>query len=549
MYDFTADARAIDKLTQDPQTDVWLLLPLRGYGASPLTPFSNSVTCGIARRAVRSYYEQLQFEPEVNRDFVQSVNGYAYLNIGAMAQLETAHANVEPPILRINSQLAPLAQAKKTGLFGGLKASRTQKRMDSLLQEMAQGIESTAKFASSWFKRARETHWTQAEILQVMEEVERVGTQSMTAFLTAQYNLVRLYTRLLAVMQPKLDTVQSLSLINAALGDVDSLAESELAMALLELAQAIPLDEQTAEWLSQDSFAEWQDSEVIATKTELTEGLMAFLAVYGHRRTDETEMSQPRWYEEPAPVMHALLSTLRQKPARPSKIPTNGYMKKLAELVDDSLGTSAADVTESIRTLHHVQSHALHAIAYVWAGTREWAKAAAHETVGDGRLEDEADIFYFELEEIKQMMTGEWNISDVEGIRSTVEQRRATHQARCEERSAPPLFIAEFPAQNAILGLPGSSGSVTAPLRRLRNMDTDGCGDAILGADHLSSGWAITTPVVDGYIARRGTPIEPCVVAARVWHRPVVVAMGQEYDDLLEGAQTSVDGDRAQVEQ
>ena len=86
-------------------------------------------------------------------------------------------------------------------------------------------------------------------------------------------------------------------------------------------------------------------------------------------------------------------------------------------------------------------------------------------------------------------------------------------------------------------------------MRRLADTRADDCRGAILGTEHLDSGWALVLPVADGFVAAAGTPVDPCVVAARAWHRPVVVGLGEAYDELVEGAQTTVDGDTALVEQ
>jgi hypothetical protein len=64
----------------------------------------------------------------------------------------------------------------------------------------------------------------------------------------------------------------------------------------------------------------------------------------------------------------------------------------------------------------------------------------------DNRLRHPSDIYFFELEEIKQMMTGEWNISSIKEIHATADKRRA--QAALW-RGAPTtdLYIGETAAQ------------------------------------------------------------------------------------------------------
>jgi hypothetical protein len=68
-----------------------------------------------------------------------------------------------------------------------------------------------------------------------------------------------------------------------------------------------------------------------------------------------------------------------------------------------------------------------HALVSVMAVARRWALGAAQDAVADGRLDAAEDVFLLELEELKQMMTGEWNSADQ--IRPIVEQRRAQQMA------------------------------------------------------------------------------------------------------------------------
>ena len=59
-----------------------------------------------------------------------------------------------------------------------------------------------------------------------------------------------------------------------------------------------------------------------------------------------------------------------------------------------------------------------------WPAHASGPSAAGHEAMGDKRLLAEEDVFFYELEEMKQMMTGEWNISDMDNIRATAAQRK-----------------------------------------------------------------------------------------------------------------------------
>lgn len=62
------------------------------------------------------------------------------------------------------------------------------------------------------------------------------------------------------------------------------------------------------------------------------------------------------------------------------------------------------------------------ALAWVIAVTRVWTQAAAREGMADGRLRQPEDACFLEIEELKQLLTGEW--SDPGPVHHLVERRR-----------------------------------------------------------------------------------------------------------------------------
>ena len=63
------------------------------------------------------------------------------------------------------------------------------------------------------------------------------------------------------------------------------------------------------------------------------------------------------------------------------------------------------------------------ALGWVITASRHWTLAAAREAMADGRLQAPEEAFLLELEEIKQLMTGEW--SDPSYVQARVQARRA----------------------------------------------------------------------------------------------------------------------------
>jgi len=106
------------------------------------------------------------------------------------------------------------------------------------------------------------------------------------------------------------------------------------------------------------------------------------------------------------------------------------------------------DVEQLVPRIHHLltlQSRALHSFAYALAGTRLWALAAAKEAMLDQRLRTVDEVFFFALEEMKEMMTGEWNISSKSEIHATCARRRAEFDGNLHA-SAPDVLVGETAA-------------------------------------------------------------------------------------------------------
>ncbi|HXF63773.1 MAG TPA: PEP-utilizing enzyme [Caldilineaceae bacterium] len=548
LFDFT-----VPGAPPDGAVTIWSQFPLHPLASGPLTPFSYSVLAEVISRGWYLLYDRLGFDPPPRSRLLRRYQGYAYLNLSLSARLE-AKQGIEPVIVQVNQRLCPLADWEKPRFLGSFKASRAQRKRDELPAALAQEMEAITQKAAAWSRRTQELRWSQAEVLQVMEEIERVGQEAMSAYLLARHQLAWLYAKLLERMdrlpQGGANGAQKLLLINGALCDLTGLLESEIAQGVIALSDvanraAAAGASALVAWLKAGDYRDWQTT---CPSRPLAEALAAFLARFGHRTMSEGEMARPRWSEDPTMVMRSLLACLERPPKRPARMPVGGYVQRTLDALEPSSRRQGQQMLQRIHELHLLQSRALHALAYVWDGTRRWALAAAKEAMADGRLDAPDEVFFFELEEIKQMMTGEWNISGLAEIRAALAERQATHR-ESQQLSPAPLLLDDQEAQPARQGLPGVAGLAAGPLRRWASTKKNGCHEAILGAEALDSGWALGLPLANGFVSAGGSPLDSFVAAARVWHHPVVVGLGAQYWALVEGAQTTVDGDAVLVSQ
>lgn len=509
------------------------------------TPFSYSVVAEISRRAWFHYYTRLGtgigFAP---KSLIRNSHGRPYLDLKWVCEQDVAFAGLEPPTLRLNGAPVAICPWEKPGLVAGFKFSRNQKKIADLLSALSDEMESITGRIRGWYDKVRALRWTQAEILQIMEEIERFGADSLMAYFAARHNLERTHNALLALIPGK-DTTQRLNLINNTLSDLDGLPELALTDELLALARLAAAETNLLNWLGQNPGPQWAES---IPDGPFAEGLHELFARFGHWATGVGEMAHPTWAEDPELILAAILACAKSQVSEPKRVPSTGARQQLLDAVDAKSRKQAEQHLESMRKLLLLQSQALHAFAYLLAGARIWALAAGREAAADRRILDTDDIFLFELEEIKQMMTGEWNITSTTEIRQRADTRREAY-AQDQSRRAPAAFFGDAEAWTALPGLPSVGGEITGPLRPQKHLRPVLCQDAVIGARRVDSSWTPTLPVAGAFVAAAGSPLDPIIAAARAWHVPSVVGLGGAYDDLIDGAQTVVNGAKGTVEQ
>ena len=539
MYEYTYDG-----VSPIHSKQIWSRLPLQPF-SDILSTFSYSVLAEISKRSWFRYYDTMGLKlPFAPRNITRHYYGRPYLDVKWICERDVELAALAPMVFQINGKAVPVCESTKPGFLAAFGVSRSRRRIQSQLEKLEQEIASVVAKSRAWYEKVQGMSWSQAEILQIMEEIERYGVDSLMVFFAARHNLERAYNALLQL--PGAGSVtERVQMINNTLSDLQGLVELKLTDELLQLAELVRRDQNLSKWLEADQFADWENQ---APDPKFAERLRQLLQNYGHWTTGEGEMSNPRWIEQPRFLFKGILACARNNAKQPARIPSAAAVSQLLASIGAADRKAAEQHLGLIRRMSVLQSHALNAFAYILAGTRTWARAAGDEAHEDGRIQSPEDVFLFELEEIKQMMTGEWNITYTEEIRATAEKRRADYQQWQQAQPGDLLFedVDAFPVHS---GLPAVVGEATGPLRRQEGLQPILCKNAVVGTRQLDSGWAPTLPVAGALLAAAGTPLDPIVAAARVWHVPTIVGLGPQYDSLVDGAQTRIDGGNGEVEQ
>jgi pyruvate,water dikinase len=529
---------------------VWSRDFLQPLAPGALSPFSASILHEMGGRGWFNYFDRLGFDPTPKSRVVRSRHGRPYFTLTLSAQLDAQQAGIEPPALRIGGKPHALARWEKPGLLAGLKLGGNARKAGGVLSALGGELDGAAGKGRAWLQRVQTMRWSQAEILQIMEEIERTGATTLELYVAARHHLQSAYLRLLALCDGPA-TAQQLAAVNAALAPGGDLVELQIARAVASLAQAAQAEPQVLQYLQGGNFAE---QEAALAATSFGARLAEFLAAYGHRCAGEGELMIPRWSEDPAPVLAAVVAaaacgtTTLPAPAPPDESP-------LMALLDGKRRKEAQALLAQIRAALPLQSMALHVHAYTLAGTRVWARAAGREAMSDKRLLAPDDVFLYELEEMKQMMTGEWNVSDREGIQATAVQRRVEWQA-AQGTPAADLLVGDGEAfavvSTGAAGLPGAGGTgkgtrVIAPTEFIDLPNAVRGGKAVLAGVQADVGWALALPVAAGIVQVQGAPLDPLTQAAAALQVPVVYNLGERMTAVQGYAVTALDGSQGMV--
>lgn len=522
---------SLDSDLQPEEAIFWSREALSAVAPGILTPFSFSVLAEVMRRSWYNYYGRLGFEAYPGRRLLRQHNGRAYLNLSLSAQLEAEEASVEPLTLWLNGQARQIVAWQKPGILSALKSGRKQKRIEALLADLAKEFTTIDSRARAWYAKTQEIRWTQAEILQVMEEIERVGADSLMLFFAARHNLMLLYNRLFQLVAKSAPNSTAWPQTVALLSQPTPLRELEITNQIEDLAAR--LRQLWAEAPSvADSFppaqaAEWREA---LPDGELKSDLAYFFEQYGHRGSLEGELAHPRWQESPTPVLQAIQLCAQKQ------LESSSHLEEGANSANGLPGIDQKQLMQWRRqaaSLHELQSRSLGAFSYIQAGTRSWALAAAKEAMNDGRLTAIEQVFLFELEEIKEMMTGEWNISSRDEIHSTAAERSELLE-QWRQSAAAPLLIGDAPATGQLSDAPLPAHARVVEIGALRDELPRGAllsaekdsAPLLLSMTQLGAGDALLFPLAHGFVVDVEPALDPIGAAAhlstkRIYYRYV----------------------------
>jgi hypothetical protein len=426
-----------------PGMDGWTRHISQDLFPGATTPYAWTLLAAAADDALRGAYRTLNAaELPPAALWQRSAEGRVYLDTAAITEADAS--------LRGAAWLGPTRPAPPTGFVARLQSGGTVRRVQSAIA--AAIAEAPARHARllSWLQRVRTLRWTQADLLQVMEELEPHARTALQAYFILRAGLP-------AADSSMEDRESSAYLGTRGLPTVDAVA------ALAEAARLSPDHPMRGETLAR----------------------------YGHRGPGEIGPAAHRWIEEPE-LLNALSGVTQQPPDRRK----DAARREVYALVQ------AADI-------------AWDALTVVAAASQWWVQAAAKEALTAGLIAQPADVLYLELEELKQVATGEWHRGRSDTVQEQVAQRRAAmtgpiaSQSRAVPQASRGAIITTGPAY---LGSP--------PLE----MPPAG---AVWLSESLDPGCAPFWPAATAVVSAAADPWSPGVIVARALGVPCITGAAE----------------------
>ncbi|MEA5464119.1 glycerol-3-phosphate acyltransferase [Leptothoe sp. PORK10 BA2] len=297
-----------------------------------------------------------------------------------------------------------------------------------------------------------------------------------------------------------------------------------------------------------DELAQLPESE------QLFEQLDAFLAKYGYLSEVATDISVPRWHEQPAPVKALLATFLKQSPGPKANAAQAGSGKNTAK---------PGWQQRQVQTRLELKGEVAEIYNRLLAELRTCFLALERHYIGDNSLQQAGDIFFLTWPELK-----EWGTSSALAMHDLKNQpidkiatRRQQHQTDQGWR-APHLVYGKSPMTLSIaprtpvqtgrllMGIGASPGTLEGEVQVLTTLDTTVPinRNTILVVPYTDAGWAPLLANLGGLISEVGGQLSHGAIVAREYGIPAVMDVTDVTQRLRTGQRVRIDGQLGTVE-
>jgi hypothetical protein len=370
------------------QSSPWTRDLARDLFPGGATPFGWTVLHEPAEIAMRRAWAALgAADPPPGAFWRLADDGQVYLNTDLLATAARALSGA--------AWIGPVRGESPTGFPARLRAQGAVRRAEAEIQAAATGAATLQTHLLVWLKWIRGLRWAQADLLQVMEELEPQAQAALQGYFTVRAGLEAAGWR---------------------------------------AATRLPADDHS---LLDDLVAGWQALPSVETARAVISGDEgALLTRFAHRGPGEMSAAARRWPDRrdelPELAARPLLHTPEGADAR--RLAAEGRARaRLGGRWDE-----CEQMVRRVRELSRAADVAWENVTLVMAAAQTWSTAAAAEAASAGLIAHPGDVLFLELEELKQIATGEWHGGYGEDVRAEAARRKAAAQVDTIAAPLPP---------------------------------------------------------------------------------------------------------------
>lgn len=282
----------------------------------------------------------------------------------------------------------------------------------------------------------------------------------------------------------------------------------------------------------------WQRLSQTPQGQDILEQFEQIIERYGYLSEVATDFSVPTWKDDPTPVRSLFVQFLKQLPPEPTPL----KQRLNAKLMQSRVNLRAQVAIVYNQFMAHLRWGFL-ALAGQWQAA--------------GMLSQSEDIFFLEWPEIQSIIFGE----EPAERSKRIELRRENWQRDRQLRQVPALVYGNQPppassirpqvsTERLLRGIGASAGQVQGQVRVIRDWRSlpEIDRSMILVVPYTDAGWASILAQAGGLISEVGGRLSHGAIIAREYQIPAVMNIANATEQLQDGQQVRIDGQRGIVE-
>jgi phosphohistidine swiveling domain-containing protein len=350
---------------------------------------------------------------------------------------------------------------------------------------------------------------------------------------------------------------------------------TEMDLALWETAKRIQADAESKTRFAASSALELARQYLNGTLPSASQQVIArFLEKYGVRGVGEIDFGQPRWREEPTPVMHTLQSYLQIDSAfapdvvfaKGERVAQDAVEKIVANVKKQHGGWLKAKIVRAaarrIRLLMGARESPKFFAIRVMGIAKKALLEVGQEFADAGTINRADDLTFLKLNELEELANsgrGDQPVAPTKDWKSLIAERRATYERELRRRQVPRVLVSdgrafyegigsETDTGDLITGSPVSPGVVEGIVHVVFDpRGTQLAPGEILVCPGTDPAWTPLFMAAGGLVTEVGGMMTHGSVVAREYGIPAVVGVHQATLRLKDGQKIRVDGTQGKI--